>query len=1046
MSKKSFLFTALLSLIVFQGFSQQCDCPEWNGTVIPELVGDPCSYNGDNPSLKEFAAYECCHKNCKAKQREEYSKIKEREQKHSQLFSEYRQYLNNKDWSGAISMADRIIAMNRSYSDRGAQQQVENFERSKADLRKRIEEDKSSTVENTISIDNSLSPAYQDQQSTQTVYQNALDNYNNQIAQEQAQIEYFNAGVQQAIVNAFDGSGNIDVAAVVANLPQAQTEAQGYTNLAVAGAATVVSIFQERAARRAAENESRQQRWAAEYALVKDGEGLYDKVGRKQGVWTYYSKQMLPQVTGKYIDGKKDGIWVELEYTPFKSKGIWYYSTNYDDSKAYLYVNGEKIAEYPVKSGSDTRPNEFTAYGAIVTVDGQEYEVGRWLVYDKYDNEYIEGFRNMKGKQGEWKARRTSPNDKGRYNVEPVHEPLYGYKYTRENLFFEDNLSHGTFTSTYVVSKTSEYDVLTRGQFYQGKKVGKWYYYQKIQEGATFLSDILSYKDDKLNGLQQSFYRSEGEPKLKETYVAVDGLKNGFNSFYDVEGNMLKKAQYKDGILNGEQVTYYKNGTIRMIGSAVDGEMDGEMQLFYINGDRNIEGFYSKGKPKGEFTFYRDDNKFLQVGLKDNMYHGLKRSFTPEGKVISQGEFDNGVAIGTHFMKNSQGDKDIYKLTYNKGELKEKTGQLLSTDDYVISLNNGKYDDAYKFTNDQKTVIGTYDNGLRVGSWEIIDNARVTNLKFEENGLRDGAITIVDGSAKTIGQYEQDLPVGLWETTQSFQSGELQERFKFQYINGKKDGEWFKEYRKKPGKKLKTTSVKYYDNGERTGTWNNSYTFITKVNNRQYYGESEDNISWSEKKSFIKNDARKLLLDNFPETPFSYIAYLAPMLQYMLEHEISQEDLDDIKENPKKFKRAIDRLRGTYSISIYTSIENEQALGYSVIRFNDINIDFTPVLDQFGEIVFIDEFEFMNVPVQGLTAAKRQGKWGYLNSKFETVIPFVYMDAKPFKNGIAQVTDEFGAYYINASGEKVIDIWPLKYDAQNSNPLEMGVPSGTLEP
>ena len=40
---------------------------------------------------------------------------------------------------------------------------------------------------------------------------------------------------------------------------------------------------------------------------------------------------------------------------------------------------------------------------------------------------------------------------------------------------------------------------------------------------------------------------------------------------------------------------------------------------------------------------------------------------------------------------------------------------------------------------------------------------------------------------------------------------------------------------------------------------------------------------------------------------------------------------------------------------------------------------------------------------EGFAAAKRLGRWGYINTSGTVVIPFVFDEARPFKDGYAQV-------------------------------------------
>lgn len=53
-------------------------------------------------------------------------------------------------------------------------------------------------------------------------------------------------------------------------------------------------------------------------------------------------------------------------------------------------------------------------------------------------------------------------------------------------------------------------------------------------------------------------------------------------------------------------------------------------------------------------------------------------------------------------------------------------------------------------------------------------------------------------------------------------------------------------------------------------------------------------------------------------------------------------------------------------------------------------------------------FDEIGKLAEGLIPASENGKWGFVNSRFETVIPFSYTSAKGFRNGVALVEDEDG--------------------------------------
>ena len=91
--------------------------------------------------------------------------------------------------------------------------------------------------------------------------------------------------------------------------------------------------------------------------------------------------------------------------------------------------------------------------------------------------------------------------------------------------------------------------------------------------------------------------------------------------------HMLNKKQYANGQkvydLEGNQLTYYyKHGGLKARGPFVDGQME------------------------GEWTFWRENGQFWQVGhFKNNMKHGSFVRYDREGKVEYQEEFQENKVI-----------------------------------------------------------------------------------------------------------------------------------------------------------------------------------------------------------------------------------------------------------------------------------------------------------------------------------------------------------------------------------------------------------------
>ena len=86
-------------------------------------------------------------------------------------------------------------------------------------------------------------------------------------------------------------------------------------------------------------------------------------------------------------------------------------------------------------------------------------------------------------------------------------------------------------------------------------------------------------------------------------------------------------------------------------------------------------------------------------------------------------------------------------------------------------------------------------------------------------------------------------------------------------------------------------------------------------------------------------------------------------------------------------------------------------------------------VDSKGNRLFNKQFEGVGPFSEGLARVKQNGKWGYINTKGEVVIPCVYdwsrNDSGEFSEGLACVKQNGRYGFINTEGEKVV---PCIYD------------------
>lgn len=130
--------------------------------------------------------------------------------------------------------------------------------------------------------------------------------------------------------------------------------------------------------------------------------------------------------------------------------------------------------------------------------------------------------------------------------------------------------------SVHVTYYTQQGKSISEGMMLDKKREGKWLYFHQ-ESDSIMMTEI--YKNDKLNGLQETFYKN-GEP-AERTYYS-NGLKDGSSCIYAGNGQVTKELNYKNGQLHGKAVYYNANGT------------------------KIREGFYTDGKKSGHWKFFSD--------------------------------------------------------------------------------------------------------------------------------------------------------------------------------------------------------------------------------------------------------------------------------------------------------------------------------------------------------------------------------------------------------------------------------------------------------
>lgn len=251
----------------------------------------------------------------------------------------------------------------------------------------------------------------------------------------------------------------------------------------------------------------------------------------------YHSNQNI-KMTGKFLDGKKQGQWDIFFYHPKNGEPVKQYEE--------FYTNGEKNGKFvsfendgkTVKSITEWKKGSFVEY---LEFRDRRRSLEKWIyhkndkifeisypVYSEYNNEYVFAYKDY---VGEIRCKVTDKNT----NKSVTH--FYSFTNGREYL---DGLSFQEWLDCELNGKTEIYRggyISEKGFYKDNKKTGKWITFDS-STGSP--SEIENYKNGEYHGLVQRF--DEGILYNQEKFD------NGF---------LIEEKQFnKDG-----QITYVETHT-----------------------------------------------------------------------------------------------------------------------------------------------------------------------------------------------------------------------------------------------------------------------------------------------------------------------------------------------------------------------------------------------------------------------------------------------------------------------------------------------------
>lgn len=393
-------------------------------------------------------------------------------------------------------------------------------------------------------------------------------------------------------------------------------------------------------------------------------------------------------------------------------------------------------------------------------------------------------------------------------------------------------------------------DTLEKINYSLGKKNGWYYKYRKDPLRGLYIYSRELYAGDKKEGTAWIYYP---DGKIFQTVTYNGGRKEGLSKEYDREGNIVSLYEYnKDFLVNREQINRTDSKGLKQ-GIWKEFYPGGSIKSEKSFKDNMLNGYYKEYDNRGRLamTMLYENGAIVKSNVEDEPDIEIDNRYNQDGRLVYSGPFRNKIPVGTHREYGSDG-KVINSFIYNDNGIKISEGIVdeagrfngkwkdFSPDGKVIA--EGQYTDNrrtgnWKFYNSFQKLeqTGNYNNGRPDGLWKwyYTDGSLLREEEYFQ-GQRDGAYTEYSPSGEVIaqGMYAEGERNGDWK----FRSGDITEEGK--YLLGQQEGIWKTYYANgKLMSKLnfvqgnpdgeqtifyesgKVKEVRNYQNGLRVKTW-----------------------------------------------------------------------------------------------------------------------------------------------------------------------------------------------------------------------------------
>ncbi len=412
--------------------------------------------------------------------------------------------------------------------------------------------------------------------------------------------------------------------------------------------------------------------------------GVLKSEGNRQdflldGPWKFYDENGSMVLSINYKNGQKNGLRItyldkEIIAENFENdikQGLTTYY--YPDSTIFKTVNF-------VNGREDGLAKEFGNDGRVITIT--VYKKGYVVSREKINRIDKEG-----RKQRLWKFF----HDNGLVRIEGR---------------FKNDLKHGYF---------KEYDkhgkLLSTAKYIDGEAQENVVELSKLEVRTDYYPDgsvkiVQSYKDDIPEGVRRE-YAPDGT--IETSYIFKKGK---------IVGEGIVK---EDGKKDGSWEEFYSDGRLKAQGIYNNETKVGEWKYFYKNGNLEQTGQYDdEGKLIGDWKWYYPSGNILrEESFIDGLADGLMTEYSEEGRIITEGEFIEGMEEGPWFFEyGDYREEGEYSYGMRNGVWKYffGNGALKFEGEFIENNPNGKH--IYYWDNGNKKDEIEYLMGMKEGDWK----------------------------------------------------------------------------------------------------------------------------------------------------------------------------------------------------------------------------------------------------------------------------------------------------------------------------------------